>query len=156
MMIYTVKFSKKKAVAILLAMAIVIAAVILAAGQKETEPAQTTASVVKIKSDADCLSYIASLGYTVETVPVERKEVTIPIEFDEVYEEYNRIQQSCGFDLTSYRGKKVTLYTYTVTNYPGQADVRCDLLVHRSKIIGGNLYTTAIDGFMHGLKPAEG
>ena len=71
-------------------------------------------------------------------------------------EEYNRIQQSCGFDLTSYRGKKVTLYTYTVTNYPGQADVRCDLLVHRNKVIGGNLYTTAIDGFMHGLKPAEG
>ena len=156
MMIYTVKFSKKKAIAILLAMAIIVAAVILAAGQKESGTAQPTASIVKIKSEADCLSYIASLGYTAEAVPVEQKEVTIPVQFDEVYEEYNRLQQSCGFDLTSYRGKKVTLYTYAVTNYPGQPDVRCDLLVHRSKIIGGNVYTTAIDGFMHGLKPAEG
>lgn len=156
MMIYTVKFSKKKAIAILLSLAIIIATIILAVPKAEAEPVQTTAAAIKVRSEADCLNYIASLGYTAEGSPVEQKEVTIPRTFDAVYEEYNRIQQSCGFDLTAYRGRKVTLYTYAVTNYPNQPDVRCDLLVHRGKVIGGNLYTTAIDGFMHGLKPAEG
>ena len=154
MMIYTVKFSKKKAVAILIAMAIVIAAIILAV-PKEGESAPTSAAV-RVQTADDCLAYIESLGYTAESTPLEQKEVTIPETFDAVYTEYNRLQLECGFDLTDYKGKAATLYTYAVTNYPGEPDVRCDLLVRKDKVIGGNLYTTAIDGFMHGLRPIDG
>ncbi len=156
MMIYTVKFSKKKAVAILIAAAIVIAAIILATPTDRAAAAEPTAATVRIRTSDDCLAYIESLGYTAESQPLEQKEVTIPETFDEVYEEYNRLQQACGFDLTAYKGKSATLYTYAITNYPDQPDVRCDLLVRRSAVIGGNIYTTAIDGFMHGLRPIEG
>lgn len=154
MMIYTVKFSKKKAVAILIAMAIVIAAIILAV-PKEGESTPTSAAV-RVQTADDCLAYIESLGYTAESTPLEQKEVTIPETFDAVYTEYNTLQQACGFDLSNYKGKTATLYTYAVTNYPGEPDVRCDLLVRREEVIGGNLYTTAIDGFMHGLRPIDG
>lgn len=156
MLVYTVKFSKKKAVAILISIAIVIAAIILAIPKEEAEPVQTTAAAVKIKTSDDCLAYIESLGYTAESLPLEEKEVTIPSTFDAVYTEYNTIQQSCGFDLSGYKGKTATLYTYAITNYPEHPDVRCDLLVRKGAVIGGNVYTTAIDGFMHGLRPANG
>jgi len=155
MMIYTVKFSKKKAVAILIAMAIVIAAIILAVPQEEA-PTRPTAAAIRVKTTDDCLAYLESLGYTAESTPIEQKEVTIPETFDSVYTEYNRLQLECGFDLSEYKGKAATLYTYAVTNYPGEPDVRCDLLVRKDRVIGGNLYTTAIDGFMHGLRPAKG
>ena len=154
MMIYTVKFSKKKAVAILISIAIVIAAIILA--MPTEEPAQTTAAAVKVRTGDDCIAYLESLGYTAESVPIEEKEVTIPETCDAVYEEYNALQLACGFDLREYKGKAATLYTYAITNYPNEPDVRCDLLVRKDRVIGGNVYTTALDGFMHGLKPAEG
>ncbi|MEA4920373.1 MAG: DUF4830 domain-containing protein [Clostridiaceae bacterium] len=155
MIIYTAKFSKKKAVAILIAMAIIIAAIILMTPERG-EGQTAFSSVAGIKDTEDMVAYIESLGYKAESEPQQEKEVTIPESFDLVYEQYNELQKKCGFDLSQYQGKKVTLYTYGLTEYPGAENVLCDLLVYRDRIIGGNIYTVALDGFMCGLTPQEG
>lgn len=155
MMICTVRFSKKKAVAILLAIAIILAAVILAMPERKAA-AGAMGSVGGIRTEEDRAAYLGSLGYQVALPALEQKTVVIPDRFDEVYTAYNEMQRDCGFDLTDYRGREVDLYTYAVTNDPRDKDVRCDLLVCGGRIVGGNIYTTALDGFMHGLQPAEG
>lgn len=152
MIIYTAKFSKKKAVAILCAIAIVIAAIILATPEKEGQEA--FARGIRAENGEDVKLYINSLGYEAEGEE-SCKDVVIPREFDEVYENYNNMQKECGFDLSGYKGRKATLYTYHLSGYPNcDEDVLCDVLVCKGQVIGGNIYTLRLDGFMHGLKEA--
>lgn len=153
MNIYTIRLSKKL---LLIAGGILAALVILLAllfSGGDTAPA--SAGVSGIKSKSDQVEYLESLGYTVDQGSRTSKKVTIPESFDDVYLTYNTMQQECGFDLLDYTGKKVDLVTYSVTNYPTGEEVLADLLVYRGRLIGGAVYTTAIDGFMHGLRPAN-
>lgn len=117
--------------------------------------APTAAGINGIKDKTDQVEYLESLGYTVDQGSRTSKMVTIPKTFDDVYLTYNTMQQECGFDLLNYTGKKVEIVTYMVTNYPTEDEVLVDLLLYQDSLIGGALYTTAIDGFMHGLRRAE-
>lgn len=151
MTIYTLKLTKKKIVAFILIVAVLIAAIIIAVPSRSAGTKQTAAAN-GINGSDDCVAYAKSLGYTVETEPADSRKVTIPKEFDDVYQKYNGIQRACGFDLQEYSGKTVMLYTFYVTNYDGFDDVLLDLLVYKNKIIGGAVYTADIAGFMHGLE----
>ena len=65
------------------------------------------------------------------------------------------IKRISGFDfyINEYKGKKVMRYTYKVTNYEGYGDtVFANLLVHKNKIIGGDICSADPNGFAHGLK----
>lgn len=98
--------------------------------------------------------YIAELGWTCAKGADEVKKLTIPQEFDEVYTRYNDLQRQAGFDLTPYRGREVTRYTYRVTD-GGQDNVFIHILMYDSKIIGGDIMSTGLDGFMLPLAEKE-
>ena len=88
----------------------------------------------------------------VESEPVGTQEVQIPDTFDEVYEQYNAIQQAQGLDLTPYQGKRAMLYTYALTAYPtGEQGVTANLLVRRNRLIAADITSAQTDGFVHGL-----
>ena len=99
------------------------------------------------------MQFLSQFGYVVDETPIEECEVLIPKEFDRVFAAYNEMQKSCGYDLAPWAGKKAQLYTFTVTNYPGDDAVLADVLVAKHRIIGGAVYTAAVDGFMVGLVP---
>lgn len=99
------------------------------------------------------LEFISQFGWEVEEEPVEIEEVLIPAKFDAVYENYNILQRAQGLDLTRYRGKMVKRFTYQVQNYPDTEDeVRLNLLIAENKVVGGDVCSMALDGFMHGFK----
>lgn len=58
-----------------------------------------------------------------------------------------------GFDLSDYKGKKVTLYTYTINNYKNQKQgIVADMLVCDGMLIGGDICnTSAENGFLVGF-----
>ena len=86
----------------------------------------------------------------------DRVELLIPEEFDQTYEDYLALQESQGFDLTQYRGERVKRYTYEILNYPtGEAGVQADLLLYRNTVIGGDVLSAEIDGFIQGLAMPE-
>lgn len=149
MNIYTFKLTKKHILAVILALAVLTALLILLIPSREAKP---TSAPVKVKTQEDCIRFLAELGYEVEQVEAPR-QVLIPKTFDKVYQTYNDLQKDCGYDLLPFAGKKVELTTYRVTNYTGGEEVLLDLLVSRHKVIGGAVYTAAVDGFMHGLVP---
>ncbi len=150
MNIYTIKLSKKKALAIIALLVIVVAVILLAVPDKDSyQPTEPTAKTASVKTQQGQIDYITALGYEVEFS--QSRQVTIPKTFDAVYEKYNELQVNCGFDLSDYKGKAATLSTFRVTNYPDTAEVLLDLIICKSKVIGGAVYTVAIDGFMHGL-----
>jgi len=96
--------------------------------------------------------YLTVLGWEVDKKPIETEIVNLPFEFDDVYAEYNKLQRQAGFDLSGYMGKKVTRYTFAVKNFEGQTGVRANVLMYNGRVIGGDLMTVAIDGFMIPLK----
>lgn len=154
MVVYTAKLNKKKIIGIAVIIAVIIAAIIMTVPNR-TVPQSTNAPSEKIKGDSELLVFITDMGYTVKEGSLQCREVTIPKEFDEVYEKYNKMQRDCGYNLEKYKGKAVNLYTAELTNHPEGENVIVEVLVYKTKPIGGSIYTKNLDGFMYGLTPLQ-
>lgn len=103
----------------------------------------------KIKTNEDRINFLAQFGWQVENEPLEEETVKIPKEFDDVLNSYNKIQKHQGLDLNKYSGKEVQRYTYKVTNYPEYTGtVTANVLVYRNQVIGGDICSSDVDGFI--------
>ncbi len=100
------------------------------------------------------LRFISDFGWEVKTEPDEIREVIIPSEFDDVYNKYNQLQIAQGYDLTEFSGERVKSWTFTILNYPGYENeeyIKTNILVYNGKVIGGDVCSVKLDGFMHGF-----
>ena len=105
-----------------------------------------------VKSNQDRIDYLAAYGWQVSEEPLATQELLIPAEMDESYDEYLALQSQQGFDLKKYAGKRVKRYTYEITNYPsGETGVQVNLLICKNTVIGGEVLSPQLDGFLHGL-----
>ncbi len=110
-------------------------------------------SYEKIKSNEDRVNFLAQFGWQVKGDPLESVEVTIPDSFDKVFMSYNELQKQGGLDLSRYKGKKVMRYTYEITNYTDyNGVVYATVLVYRNRVIGGDISSADINGFIHGFE----
>ncbi len=106
----------------------------------------------KVKTADDRIAFLRGFGWEVDPTPVEEAEVTIPADFDRVYQSYNELQHRQGFDLTKFHRKSVMRYTYRITNYPDyDGEVLASLLVWKHRVIGGDVCSADSNGFIHGL-----
>lgn len=107
----------------------------------------------KIKSNSDRINFIKQFGWEVEAQPLREQQVLIPAEFDKIFAAYNEIQRAQGLDLSSFKKKNVMRYTYTVTNYPNyEGAVYINILVYRNAVIGGDVCSADVNGFVHGFE----
>lgn len=123
-------------------------------GRSAQAPAAAPVKVDKTpaKTVEQRVAFLESFGWQVEAQEDEIMEVVIPKQFDEVYEKYNDIQKTQGCDLTRYAGKRCKRYTYVVNNYPEHPEnIRANILVYNGKIIGGDICSLDLDGFMQGF-----
>jgi hypothetical protein len=98
------------------------------------------------------VEYLTAWGWEVSEEPTATEELVIPKEMDDSYGEYLQLQSGQGFDLTKYAGKRVKRYTYEVYNYPsGEQGIQANLLICRGKVVGGEILSPRLDGFIHGL-----
>ncbi len=104
-------------------------------------------------TNADRLIFIRTLGFTVTDDSPVVKSVNIPEVFYDVYENYNILQKKAGYDLSLYKGCEVTIYTYKI-NPPDNSTDNCvvNLIVYKDRIIGGDVSSVALGGFMLPLK----
>ena len=153
MMVMTAKVDKKKVILVIaVAAAVIIGLIALFGGRDETAP---TASLTAANNDQR-VKFLQDFGWDVTASPVESSQVRIPEQLSQVYERYNLLQKSQGFDLSGYGGKNVMRYVYRVNNYPGSTEpVYATLLVYKNKIIGGDITDTAAKGHIRGFKMPE-
>ena len=107
-----------------------------------------------VDGTAGILDFISGYGWEVISEPDDVREVVIPAEFDDVYNNYNDIQLSQGYDLKKYAGERVKKWCFTITNYPGHEDqdyIKINILVFEGQVIGGDVCSIKLDGFMHGF-----
>lgn len=109
------------------------------------------------KTSVNRIEFLKSFGWEVSS-NVSEESVTIPVEFSDIYENYNDLQRSQGYDLRDFKGKTVIKYTYEVINYPHFSDddlplsVVANILVYEDKIIGGDVCSMELAGFLHGFE----
>lgn len=98
------------------------------------------------------ISYIESFGWDAGITRVDVKEIRIPVDFDEVYEEYNDIQRQQGFDLRRYRAHSVRQYTYEINRTDDDpVPMLAHLLVENGVIIGADITSAQAGGFTGAL-----
>ncbi len=155
MFIYSVKASSIKLVAlVLVSLTIVCTLLILIPSYDTATVFADDGSVVYTgaKDNEGRVEFLKKFGWEVTAEPLEEVTVTIPSEFDSVFIGYNELQKLQGLDLSRYKKKTVTRYTYAVTNYPDyDGKVFANILIYRGKVIGGDICTEAKDGFIHGF-----
>ncbi len=101
---------------------------------------------------AGCIGFLKQFGWEVEQTPLEEEEVVIPDPLDEVYTQYNELQKEQELDLSFYAGKTVKHFKFRVINYPGGVEnVEANLLIFENRVIGGDVCTVDLNGFMHGF-----
>lgn len=106
----------------------------------------------KIKSTDDVISFLGQFGWEVNATPVEVKTVTVPKEFDKVFAAYNELQKEQGLNLSKHKGKDVTRYTFSITNYPDyEGTVYANVLVYRNRVVAGDVCSADVSGFVHGF-----
>ena len=153
MMIWTAKFSRKKAVGAVVLMGVVMAALIILTGRAPEEP---EAPLPKLSTNEERVAYLQSLGWEVEPEPIETLQFLRPAELEEPYRSYNELQLSQGFDLTRCCGKQVARYTYAVTNHPGQSEgVQANLYVCEEHPAAGDVCASGAKGFQGPLVQEE-
>lgn len=150
MLVMTAKVDKKKIAIIFAAVVVAVAALImLFSGGGDTTP---TASPAVSGNDAR-IAFLKGFGWDVTTSPVESNQVRIPEKASEVFDRYNALQKSQGYDLSAYAGKTVMRYVYKINNYPGATEpVYATLLIYKDQIIGGDVTNTAAKGAIQGFK----
>ena len=153
MMFMTAKVDLKKILVILgLIAALILGAIWLFGGDEDV----ATAAPVVSTNDGR-VQFLQSFGWQVASSPVESSQVKIPKESSEIFDRYNRLQQSQGYDLNQYAGKTVMRFVYKIENYPGATEpVYATLLVHKNKVIGGDITDTAAKGQIRGFKMPAG
>ncbi len=157
MFIYSLKGSTVKFFGILFLSVITLAALILFVPRYQPTAANTLylgnedLNYSKIKTNDDRIAFLAQFGWTVRPEPTEEQQVTIPSDFDNVFLGYNDIQKKQGLDLSKYKRKNVTRYTYIVTNHDYDGTVYANLLVWRGKVIGGDICSADVNGFISGF-----
>ena len=153
MMIMTAKVDMKKVIAILAAVAaLIIGLIALSRGKNDSA---ATSALATVSTNDDRVKFLTVLGWEVTTSPTETSQVRIPQDQSEVFDRYNALQKSQGYDLSAYAGKNVMRYVYKVENYPNATEpVYATLLIYKNQVIGGDITDTAAKGMIQGLKKA--
>lgn len=154
MFVFSVHKRQVKLAILIGCIAVIAAAFFFVTRSGNVETAKTPTVNINASTAEERIAYLSQFGWSVEADPLEVTEVIIPETFDDTYTNYNALQQSQGFDLTLYAGKRVKKWSYRVTNYPGYESMDCiqaTLLIYEGKVIGGDICSTQLDGFMHGF-----
>ena len=150
MLIWTTKFSRKKAVLSVLIMgAVMIALILLTSGRKDVSKEQ----VLCLNDNTQRVKYLRSFGWEVIPEPLETLQFLLPEVLEEPYLTYNELQKTQGFDLSACCGKQVSRYTYAVTNHPDRQDgVQANLYVCEEQAVAGDIFCAGENGFQTGLQ----
>ena len=152
MLIWTTRFSRKKAILSTVIIGGLMACLIIFAGSISEE----TDSVPELTDNTQRIAYLQDLGWQVEEEPLETLQFLFPETLEEPYLSYNKLQYEQGFDLSVCCGKRVTRYTYAVNNYPDRPNgVQANLYVCENIPVAGDLCCPGANGFQSALIPQK-
>lgn len=108
------------------------------------------------KNEEICKTYLTQLGWETEAQGVS-ETILLPDANDNNWKNYYAMQAEAGFPLGDFSGKTVLRYTYRILNYPDYSaqSIYANVFMADDKIIGGDIFSTALDGFLRALCPQK-
>ena len=160
MFICSVKASTLKTCVAVIALATLVTAIgvfaIPSAVAATTATGEESYTYTDANTEEGRIRFLSQFGWQTTGSPVETASFNVPAEFDRVMLGYNEIQREQGLDLSRYKKKSVTRYTYELTNYEGyEGKVYANVIVYRDRVIGGDVASADPSGFVHGFERPE-
>lgn len=143
---FSIKLTFSRVLLVILIIVAMVSALFLLGGKRNE---------IWVQTEQERMEFIAALGYQPMLNGGEMTVVTIPFEFSDVYANYNQLQLQAGFDLARYKGAEVERYTYSLGDFSAEEYVVANLLVKDGKLIGGDISSRRLNGFMLPLKAKE-
>lgn len=155
MFIVSVRASSVRFFALLLMIAALAVGILALGGREAVFASAKTEDGISfggIETAEDRAEFLKALGVEVKEGSETSDEFTMPEDFDRVLLGYNELQKTQGLDLSKYAKKKVTRYTYEVTNCKGhEGAVFANLLVWKGRIIACDYSSGEPGGFVKPL-----
>lgn len=130
----------KKRTFILFSAAVAMGAAIIFLPGKESGTKSPEKKRIPASAVSERIDYFASHGWEVEEIA--GKEITIPSDFSQAYEEYAMIQDKQGLPLREYAGRNGQLYVYEVKNYsPESKKMLAELIVCDDTAVASMVYS---------------
>ena len=143
-------FTRRKALIILIAAAILL--LLLITAHSVFVPRQS----FDLTGLAGRQAYLRSLGWEIDPDTEAFRTVLVPDQLEGIMAQYNKLQLQQGYDLSRHLGESCLQYTYEITNYAdSDGKVIVSLYLQDGEIIAADIHSTALNGFMHGLKRTE-
>ncbi|MBQ4170638.1 MAG: DUF4830 domain-containing protein [Ruminococcus sp.] len=134
MTVWKIKLSPRWRIAVCVAMLAIFTALCVVSAMGAMTDNEETASGASVKNEQAAADYLRAVGEE-DAAQLSCERITIPEQFDEVYEEYNGMQRQSGFDLSEYKGKDSLRFTFALTRHDASYAV---LLVRDCAVIGGH------------------
>lgn len=151
MYVLSVKLDVKKVLSVIAVLCIVIA-VSFVLFQKQSSDVLSNDISRSAKNTSEHVDFLDAYGYNIYDKPIQIQEIIIPEKFSDDYLKYNELQKLSGLDLSDYKGYRAKKYTYKVLDYANSNDeVVANLIVYNNMVIGADISSTTLGGFVHGL-----
>ena len=157
MFVYSIRSSTVKFFGVLLVAVLAIIGIVIA-GDGGVVSASSTVTGIDysgIKSAEERIAFIEQFGIEVDKASESEEGFKMPDNFDRVILGYNELQKKQGLDLSKYAKKRVTRYTYRVTNYNSDGDVYANLFIYRGRIVACDISSADPEGFVIPLTLVE-
>ncbi len=158
MFVYSFRASTVKLFAVMvLAVAALVSLAIFVPSYGDTQAAGAGVVYDGIRTESDRISLLTNLGLHVKgNAPIEEVSFRLPEELDRALAGYNELQREQGFDLSRYKKKTLTRYTYELTDYEGyEGTVYANLLLFHDRVVAGDICSADPTGFVRPLFPTE-
>lgn len=157
MFVYSLRASTLKLFAVmLLSLGCILSLALFVPSYGESAEAGSIAVYEGIRTEGDRVSLLSRLGYTVKGAPIEEVSFTVPEEFDRALAGYNELQKQGGLDLSRYKKKTLTRYTYELEKYDGyDGKVYVNLILFHDRVVAGDVCSADPSGFVKPLFSSE-
>ncbi len=108
------------------------------------------AAVPDTSPEGVCRSFLEARGW--RTGDFTEEPLQLPEAGDAAWNTYLVLQEENGFDLAACGGKTVLHLSCPILNHPDGENVYANLYWYEGHIVGGDIMSPALDGFMQGLE----
>jgi hypothetical protein len=153
MFIYSIRASTLKFFGVILLSLVLSFGLVIAAGGERTVAVGSRVEIDYggIKTKEDRIAFMEKCGVKVDAESEEQAQFRMPPDFDRVILGYNELQKKQGLDLSKYKNKRVTRYTYKLVG----EDAYANLFVYRGKIVACDVSSSSPDGYVLPLTLAK-
>ena len=150
MFVYSVRASTVRFFAVLALTLLVLVGILAFGGSADVSAASGAVDFSGISTREDRIGFISQFGLKADPESEECEEFRVPESFDRVIAGYNEIQRMQGLNIEKYKNKKVTRYTYTLSDY-SEGNALVNLIVYKGTVIACDVSSAEPGVFVHPL-----